>query len=109
MYARFFRPQGVLRCKLILLVAILENAPDSHARLNGTEQVGLARAFAGIAAAMAASAATLLIALLRFGPRHTATRLGIARAEAAPSVAPEIPPLVLHTSAGTPSQGEAPR
>lgn len=33
-YARLFRPTGVLRQKLVLALAVLENSPPTHLRLN---------------------------------------------------------------------------
>jgi hypothetical protein len=74
MYARFFRPGGLLRRKLVLLLAICENAPSMHERVDRAHAQSALRAWLHIVAIMLSSAGILLLALLYFGPRHLFTR-----------------------------------
>lgn len=67
-YARMACPTGGFRRRLTLMVAILENAPDSHLELNaaltGPSWVILLR----VAASVAASAACLVLGIVLLGP-----------------------------------------
>jgi len=74
-YARFVRPTGVLRQKLVLMCAVLENSPETHARFNsaavGSRVTILARLLlVGFTAALNITAAMLLLA-----PLHLAVGL----------------------------------
>lgn len=74
-YARFFRPRGILRCKLVLLCAILENSPGYHRRFTGgcdASAVGiLARlAVVSVAFGCALAAGLLVVPSLRWLGRH---------------------------------------
>ncbi|MFZ5622805.1 MAG: hypothetical protein ACOY71_00060 [Gemmatimonadota bacterium] len=69
-YARFARPAGLLRRKLILLVAILESAPDTAAELNQADDAGPLITLARLAVAAASFAAVLLTAVARYAPVH---------------------------------------
>jgi hypothetical protein len=69
-YTQFFRPTGVLRQKLVLLLAILENSPAFHAYLNSADDAGrlsvvLRLGFRGVAFLL-----TLLIGIVLLGPTH---------------------------------------
>jgi len=68
-YARVFRPHGVLRQKLTLLLAILENAPDTHRALTRGGRGG-PFALAGILGSLALFVLSLSAGLLVFGPVH---------------------------------------
>jgi hypothetical protein len=69
-YARFFRPTGPLRQKLTLMLAILENSPETHERLNTSETGRRGAVLAGLALTGLTFAATLAFATLVFGPRQ---------------------------------------
>ncbi len=67
-YARFFRPTSPLRQKLVLLVAILENAPPSHTYLNSAEASGpLAAAIRALVSGTGFVLA-LLVGMVLLGP-----------------------------------------
>lgn len=70
MYARFFRPGGALRRKLVLFLAIAESAPVTHTHLNGAHEQSLPRALMRVAAVMVIGGGILVMALVRFGPAH---------------------------------------
>lgn len=63
LHARFFRPHTLLRHKLVLLLAILEVAPGTAARLQGSGG-GLARTAGTVALAGLVSVAALLAGLV---------------------------------------------
>ena len=67
-YARLFRPNGPLRMKGILLLAILESAPDTHALFDTAAVGGMARALTGLGAIGVRWSVCALISLLTFGP-----------------------------------------
>jgi hypothetical protein len=74
-YARFVRPTGDYRRRLTLALALLENAPDTHAATNdaatGTPLgIGL-----GVVAAAAASLVAIGLGFVVFGPLHLVARL----------------------------------
>ena len=71
-YARIFRPRGTLRRKLILLVAVLENAPATHRSFTAGADGRRAAALLRIAGALGAFALALGAGLILFGPRHLA-------------------------------------
>ena len=68
-YARVFRPHGVLRQKLTLLLAILENAPATHRQFTagGT---GMAGAIGRAGLALLGFGAALLAGVFLLGPAH---------------------------------------
>jgi hypothetical protein len=69
-YARLVRPTGPLRRRLTLLLAILENAPETHQGLNrGAEGSGPGVALA-LTVSLAASALAMVVGLLGFGLLH---------------------------------------
>ncbi len=72
-YARFFRPTGSLRRRLTLMLAILENAPDSYDRIGAGTRGSYPGVAARVGLAMATSGVALLLGLLIFGPIHLAT------------------------------------
>jgi hypothetical protein len=73
-YAGLARRSSVLRRKLALLVAILENAPAHHRRFDSAS-AGRARALAGLAVAGASFALRLVLGVTLFGPVDLAGRL----------------------------------
>jgi hypothetical protein len=75
-YARVFRPYGLLRRRLVLLLAILENSPPSSAWLNAARTGGPSGVIAGMAGSLLAGGAALLVGCLVLGPVHLAGRLG---------------------------------
>jgi len=75
-YARLFRPTGALRQKLVLLCAVLENSPETHAWFNSADTANSARVFGRIIYAGLASGLALLAGLVLLGPLHLAARLG---------------------------------
>lgn len=72
-YARVFRPHGVLRQKLTLLLAILENSPDLHRRFTSGGQ-GMLRAILAIAGSLLLFLLCFLAGLVFFGPVHRLLR-----------------------------------
>lgn len=68
-YARFFRPRGALRQKLTLMLAVLENAPLTHARLTRGGR-GVLRALADTVMALAGTAVALGGGIVLLGPLH---------------------------------------
>ncbi|MEO8140613.1 MAG: hypothetical protein ABI742_13250 [Gemmatimonadota bacterium] len=75
-YSRFFRPTGALRQKLVLLYAVLENSPDTHAWFNSGAIGGPVVLLGGLALHGLASGASLLLGIVVIGPLHLAARLG---------------------------------
>jgi len=69
-YARLFRPRTALRQKLIVLLAILENAPATHRYLNSAASGGVVVGLFRIARLLAGTMMVFALGLLRFGPRH---------------------------------------
>jgi len=67
-YARRFRPTGSLRRRLTLLLAILENAPDTWERVGAGTAAGPLAAGARIAGTLLASGIALVAGILVFGP-----------------------------------------
>jgi hypothetical protein len=70
MYARFFRPTGVLRQKLVLMCAVLENSPDTHAWFNSAATGGGATVVGRLLLTGGAAALTLVAAVVLLGPLH---------------------------------------
>ena len=72
-YARIFRPHGALRQKLTLLLAILENSPDTHRRFTSGGNGTLA-GILGIAASLLVFSLSLLAGFILLGPAHLLLR-----------------------------------
>jgi hypothetical protein len=75
-YARIFRPHSLLRRRLILVLAILENSPHTAAELNSALEGSRAAITARIGLTLLASAACLSIGIVLLGPLHLVTLLG---------------------------------
>jgi hypothetical protein len=75
MYARIFRPTGALRQKLVLLCAVLENSPETHAWFNSADAENSARVIGRLVLAGLASGLALLAGLVLLGPLHLVARL----------------------------------
>lgn len=73
-YTRLVRPGAILRCKLILALAILENAPSTHRQMHRS-RVGAFRAWMALILAGATTAFTIPVSLLVLGPLHAGARL----------------------------------
>ena len=77
-YARVFRPRSLLRRRLILLLAILENSPPTERLLNSSDE----RSFLGVglrlAGTMMASVLCTLVGTVLLGPIHVVSTLGPA-------------------------------
>ena len=69
-YARTLRPTGMLRQKLVLTLAVLENSPPTHLRLNSAREGSLAELALVIFGRGLGFAFSLLIALVLLGPPH---------------------------------------
>jgi hypothetical protein len=69
-YARFLLPRSLLRRRLILLLAILENSAESERFLNAGEPGGLFAAGARLAVTMVASGLSIAVGVLVFAPLH---------------------------------------
>lgn len=72
-YARVFRPRGVLRQKLTLLLAVLENSPGIHRRFTAGGR-GLVPAALAIGANLLLFLVSFLAGLVLFGPIHRLLR-----------------------------------
>lgn len=73
-YHRFFHPTGVLRKKLVLLLAILEHAPPHHTELNRGSGGGPVGAVLGLAATGIAFGLAVVGGGLLLGPVHLWSR-----------------------------------
>jgi hypothetical protein len=69
-YARVFRPQSLLRRKLILAFAILENSGAYHRQFTSGGSGTLTSAVIGIVGSLAAFGVVLVLSILSFAPRH---------------------------------------
>lgn len=69
-YARIFARHGVLRKKLILLLAVLETSPPFCHELEQREDVGAVAALAAAGVRVVGALATFLVAALVIGPVH---------------------------------------
>ena len=74
-YSRFFRPTGALRQKLVLLYAVLESSPETHAWFNSGAVGGPVTLLGGLALNGLASGASLLLGIVVIGPLHLAARV----------------------------------
>lgn len=75
-YARFLRPTGLLRQKLVLLLAVLESSPPAHDELNTAVVGSLPLTLARLALAGAGSVLAILAGIVVLGPAHLALSLG---------------------------------
>ena len=69
-YARFFRPRSLLRRRLILLLAILENSESTGHALNSGAEGTLLSVGLRLVATLAASGLCLAAGVIVFGPLH---------------------------------------
>jgi hypothetical protein len=77
-YAGFARRDALLRKKLVLLMAVLENAPETHSFFDTARTGGRASTLAGIGLLGLAWGGRLALALLLFGMVHAGTALARA-------------------------------
>lgn len=68
-FARIFRPRGLLRRKLILTFAILENSRGFHTRFTAGASSSLPLALASLAATLVGFGLALAASLVVIGPR----------------------------------------
>jgi len=85
-YARFVRPVGPLRRRLTLMLAILENAPDTHPALHSADVGRRSVVVARLVGHLAASGVALVSGLVVFGPVHLV--LGLAGPRHTPATDP---------------------
>lgn len=69
-YARWFRPFGPLRRRLILLLAILENSPPTDQPLNSAREGSAVAVAGGMAVALLGSGVCLVLGVVLLGPLH---------------------------------------
>lgn len=69
-YARILRPSGMLRQKLVLTLAVLENSPPTHLRLNSAREGSPAVLILGVIGRGLGFSLSLLLGLLLFAPLH---------------------------------------
>jgi hypothetical protein len=69
-YARFFRPRSLLRRRLVLLLAILENSAPTERPLNAGADGSLVTIGAQLALTFVASGLSLVAGVIAFGPIH---------------------------------------
>lgn len=69
-YARWFRPRGLLRQKLVLTLAVLENSPPTHRALTAATAGSRLRVVLGIVGAVGLGLSAFLAGLVAFGPLH---------------------------------------
>lgn len=74
-YARFLRPTGLLRQKLVLLFAVLETSPPAHGYLNTAAVGALPVTLARLALTGLGSALAIMAGLVLLGPAHLALAL----------------------------------
>lgn len=73
-YAQFFRPTSVLRQKLVLQLAILENSPEFHTHFNSADDAGWLSVVGRLGLRSGAFFVMLLVAILLLGPPHLLLR-----------------------------------
>lgn len=73
-YARHARPTGLLRRKLVLLLAVLESSPPTHAWINGAEHGPGGLVLLRMLGAALVSAAALAVGTVLLGPAHLLLR-----------------------------------
>jgi hypothetical protein len=74
-YARILRPTGMLRQKLVLALAVLENSPPTHLRLNSAREGSAAVLALGVLGRGLGFSFALLMGVLMFGPLHLVSAL----------------------------------
>ena len=79
-YARFFLPRSLLRRRLILLLAILENSAPTERRFNSGTEGSLPGLVIRLAATLVASGLCLVAGVIAFGPVHIVSGAHGARA-----------------------------
>jgi len=67
-WSRFFRPGALLRRKLVLTLAILENGPPTHRSLNAPREGRSLLLLGEVAGRVALSVAALVLGVVVFGP-----------------------------------------
>ncbi len=72
-YARFFLPRSVLRRRLVLMLAILENSPGSEQVLNSGDEGALVGVGARLMLTGIASVLCALVGVVIFAPVHLAS------------------------------------
>ena len=72
-YARFFLPRSLLRRRLVLLLAILENSPTTERPMNSAIVASPVAVFGRLAVIGVAFAASLLVGVVLFAPLHLAS------------------------------------
>lgn len=82
-YARFFRPRSLLRRRLVLMLAILENSPPSERRLNSGEEGSLAGVGLHLLATLVVGGTCIVLGTLLLGPVHLFGRAFSSRAAGA--------------------------
>ena len=73
-YASLFLKHSLLRKKLILLLAILENAPPAQAKFDHPDSAKLLGLLATLGWHGVVYAATLILSVILFGPLHLILR-----------------------------------
>lgn len=76
-YTRFFRPDGPLRVRLVLALALLEHAPPHHERLATAVSPGPVAGLLRLTGLGIAFAVSLGVGLLVLGPLHLVSRTGV--------------------------------
>ncbi|MEO8622669.1 MAG: hypothetical protein ABI625_16480 [bacterium] len=84
-YARFFRPRSLLRRRLVLLLAVLENSAPTERSLNAGASGSLVTIGALLVLTFIASGLSLVAGVIAFGPIHLASALSGGRQSAAGS------------------------
>ncbi|MEP6999345.1 MAG: hypothetical protein ABI969_02625 [bacterium] len=74
-YARFFRPRSLLRRRLVLMLAILENSAPTERPLNAGASGSLVTIGAQLVLTFVASGLSLVAGVIAFGPIHLASTL----------------------------------
>ena len=69
-YARFFRPRSLLRRRLILLLAIVENCEPNEGVLNSGAEGSLVSVGLRLMVSLVASGLCLIAGVILFGPLH---------------------------------------
>ena len=72
-YARFFLPRSMLRRRLVLMLAILENSPASERRLNSGDEGSLVAVGLRLILTGMASVCCTIVGAVIFGPLHLAS------------------------------------
>lgn len=73
-YAAALRPRAIVRRQLVLMIAVLENARESHRQFDEPLAGGRVATLLRLAGAGVAWGARLVLALAVFGPAHAVSR-----------------------------------